>query len=83
VVDAVLTAKPRLELKIFQNPNSLPRNDLRPKIKNPKRFLLNLGHLFCYNQRNRILYMDIDFRGQLSDISLRKIGEEQVRNFAG
>jgi hypothetical protein len=58
--------------EITQNiprPNSLLHNDLQPKIQNPTRIFLNLGHLICYNQRKRILYIDIYIRCRLSDIS--------------
>ena len=36
---------------------------------NPKRFSLNLGHPFCYNQRNRILYGIAVVSGRWPDIS--------------
>jgi hypothetical protein len=33
--------------QIFYRPNSFPRNDLQPEIRNPPRFFLKLGHPFC------------------------------------
>jgi hypothetical protein len=33
--------------QLFYRPNSFPRNDLRLKITDPKRFSLKLGHPIC------------------------------------
>jgi hypothetical protein len=46
----------------------------------PKRISLQLGHPFCYKQIKRILYIDIDIRDQLSDISQSKKANLDARS---